>query len=224
MSKNFSHTFPHNFSWHFSAEFFSAKNPQFVALLFTALIHAIIAAWAIFPFSPTIIKQQTLHVSFVAPNSQQKQNESKHSEKFIPATEKQNALKQQKKSEEIAAQKNQNLQNQVEKHTSGRVSQNAVATKSADSEPIFDAEYLNNEAPYYPQAAKNRGIQGNILLEVTVKTDGTALNIRIIKSSGSSILDEAALSAVRDWKFVPARRAGEIVQANVIVPVEFKLI
>lgn len=62
-----------------------------------------------------------------------------------------------------------------------------------------------------------------MLLEVAVKTDGTALNIRIIQSSGSSILDEAALDAVRNWKFVPAQRNGQIVQANVIVPIEFKL-
>lgn len=219
MSKNFSITFSNNFS----AQFFSVRNPQFLALLCTALIHASIAAWAIFPFGSTIIKQQTIHVSFVAPNSQKQQSENNSHEKFIPITEKQNALKQQKKSEISEEQKKQIAQNQIEQKTSGRVDPNAIAAKSADTDPTFDAAYLNNEAPYYPQSAKNRGIQGQVLLEVAVKTDGTALNIRIIQSSGSSILDEAALDAVRNWKFVPAQRNGQIVQANVIVPIEFKL-
>ena len=72
--------------------------------------------------------------------------------------------------------------------------------------------------------ARKRGIQGKVLLDVVVKTDGTPMKVAVSRSSGSSILDEAALEAVRQWRFVPAHRRGEVVQANVLVPVEFKMI
>ena len=48
--------------------------------------------------------------------------------------------------------------------------------------------------------------------------------MQISRSSGSNDLDEAALEAVKQWKFVPARRSGNLTQASVIVPVEFKII
>ena len=205
-------------------QFLSNKNAQFIALVSTALVHGSVVVWTIFPFNQTLFTQQTISVSFVAPSSQKKQKEGNFHNEFTPITEKKNALKQQKKSEAPAQQEKEITQNQIEKQTSGPVSKNSLETQSAENETIFDAAYLKNPAPYYPQSAKNRGIQGKVLLEVTVKTDGSALNVRILKSSGSAILDDAALNAVHSWKFVPAKRAGQIVQANVIVPIEFKLI
>jgi protein TonB len=110
------------------------------------------------------------------------------------------------------------------KQTSGRVDENSLATRAAESEPVFDAAYLNNPAPYYPQVARKRGIQGKVLLAVLVKTDGTAATVDVSRSSGSSTLDAAALDAVKTWKFVPAKRSGRFVEASVMVPVEFKII
>ena len=62
------------------------------------------------------------------------------------------------------------------------------------------------------------------MLDVVVKIDGTPAKVAISRSSGSPILDEAALDAVSQWRFIPARKSGQLIQANVVVPVEFKII
>ena len=48
--------------------------------------------------------------------------------------------------------------------------------------------------------------------------------MRIAESSGTPSLDEAALAAVRQWRFTPARRNGEAAEDVVLVPVSFTLL
>lgn len=90
--------------------------------------------------------------------------------------------------------------------------------------PNFVAAYLNNPAPVYPYAAKSRRESGTVLLRVLVMADGTAGDVKIEKSSGSSSLDQAARDVVfKRWRFVPAKRGDQTVEAWVIVPMEFTL-
>lgn len=106
-----------------------------------------------------------------------------------------------------------------------------VATASADtapqaavpSEPRFDADYLQNPAPVYPALSRKRGEHGVVLLRVYVLADGSADQIEIFESSGFSRLDEAAVRAVKRWRFVPAKLGDETVAAWVRVPVRFDL-
>lgn len=102
-------------------------------------------------------------------------------------------------------------------------SANSKNVDSVESEVIFDAQYLNNPAPIYPSVAKSRGIEGKVLLEVLVSDKGEPLNVKIISSSGSYILDESAFETVKNWQFIPAKKMGKFVQASVIVPIEFKI-
>jgi len=62
-----------------------------------------------------------------------------------------------------------------------------------------------------------------VLLRVLVGRDGAALKVEVDQSSRSRTLDHAALDAVRQWRFVPARRGTETVEAWVRVPVSFRL-
>lgn len=90
--------------------------------------------------------------------------------------------------------------------------------------PNFVAAYLNNPPPVYPYAAKLRRESGEVRLRVLVTADGVAGDVKIEKSSGSSSLDQAARDIVfRKWRFVPAKRGDEAVEAWVIVPVVFEL-
>ncbi len=91
------------------------------------------------------------------------------------------------------------------------------------SAPRFDADYLENPAPAYPLAARRRGLQGTVRLEVLVGRDGRAKEIKLAESSGAPELDEAAQRAVREWRFAPARRGSDPIDASVIVPVRFQL-
>jgi periplasmic protein TonB len=89
--------------------------------------------------------------------------------------------------------------------------------------PSFHAAYLNNPAPEYPAASRRMGEAGEVLLLVQVMPDGRPGEIRLRQSSGYARLDEAAQSAVRRWRFVPARQGDEPVTAWVLVPIRFSL-
>jgi protein TonB len=89
--------------------------------------------------------------------------------------------------------------------------------------PSVGANYLHNPAPEYPQMARRRGEQGRVLIKVLVTSQGDASNVTLEKSSGSNHLDEAAIKAVKNWKFVPARSNNEAVSGYVTVPINFSL-
>lgn len=90
--------------------------------------------------------------------------------------------------------------------------------------PDFVAAYLNNPPPAYPYAAKQRRETGEVRLRVLVLANGTAGDVKIEKSSGSASLDGAARDVVfKRWRFVPAKRGDETVEAWVIVPLVFEL-
>lgn len=99
----------------------------------------------------------------------------------------------------------------------------STETAATISEPIFDANYLDNPAPVYPKLSRQRKEQGVVLLRVHVLASGTADQLEVLESSGFDRLDEAALRAVKRWQFVPAKHGNELVSAWVRVPVRFNL-
>jgi protein TonB len=99
----------------------------------------------------------------------------------------------------------------------------AVVPRESLVAPDFRAAYLNNPPPPYPRSARRSGEQGTVTLRVHVATDGVPTRVELERSSGSPTLDEAALEAVKTWRFVPARRGTDPVAAWVIVPVIFRL-
>jgi TonB family protein len=76
--------------------------------------------------------------------------------------------------------------------------------------------------PDYSDEARRRGTEGDVVLEIVVRRDGSVGEIRIVRGLGSG-LDQRAVSAVRQWRFSPARRHGTPVDVIVEVAVEFKL-
>ncbi len=89
--------------------------------------------------------------------------------------------------------------------------------------PSFDAGYLRNPPPRYPAAARRNGEEGIVALRVVVTPEGAPAKVELDRSSGSAALDSAAITAVKAWRFKPARRGEEAVEATVIVPVVFRL-
>jgi protein TonB len=87
----------------------------------------------------------------------------------------------------------------------------------------FDADYLSNPAPPYPPMSRRLGEQGTVLLSVWVDANGSARLVDLKRSSGHARLDAAARDAVAHWRFVPARRGADPVDAQVLVPVVFRL-
>lgn len=79
--------------------------------------------------------------------------------------------------------------------------------------------------PIYTDLARRSGIEGDVWLEVEVLADGTVGAIEVKKSllSGPGGLDEAAIKAVRQWKYSPATSGGKPVACWVTFPVSFSL-
>jgi protein TonB len=67
------------------------------------------------------------------------------------------------------------------------------------------------------------GEEGRVMLRVYVEASGLASKVEIRTSSGSERLDQAALEAVKRWKFVPARQGDVAIPAHVVVPISFSL-
>jgi len=104
----------------------------------------------------------------------------------------------------------------------------AAATASeppvvASSAPVFDALYLENPRPAYPMLSRRLREQGRVLLRVLVSLEGRATQVQIQGSSGYERLDAAAREAVARWRFVPAQRGEERVDAWVLIPITFSL-
>jgi protein TonB len=76
--------------------------------------------------------------------------------------------------------------------------------------------------PIYTDEARRQRIEGDVILEIVVRSDGSVGNIRVRRSLGGG-LDQRAIDAVRQWRFNPARRHGSAVDVAVEVAVEFKL-
>lgn len=89
--------------------------------------------------------------------------------------------------------------------------------------PNANVSYLRNPKPFYPRVARKRGLEGTVLLSVSVNAKGLVTKLTIKKTSGHSSLDKAALRTVQNWKFQPAKRGNRTISAVVEVPIRFKL-
>jgi len=76
--------------------------------------------------------------------------------------------------------------------------------------------------PVYTDEARRQRIEGDVILEIVVRSDGSVGSIRVKHSLGGG-LDQRAIDAVRQWRFNPARRHGTPVDVAVEVAVGFKL-
>lgn len=95
----------------------------------------------------------------------------------------------------------------------------ATGTPTVKASP----NYLKNQEPEYPLAARRRGQQGVVLLEVTVSPAGRATTVTVKASSGFELLDRAAVRAVAEYEFEPARLGSKAVESRIEVPIRFQL-
>ncbi len=85
-----------------------------------------------------------------------------------------------------------------------------------------DPNYLHRPNPVYPALSKRLREEGTVLLRVNLDAQGIILDISIEKSSGFQRLDQAAHEAVKQWRFVPAKRGQVAMPSSALVPIEFK--
>lgn len=106
--------------------------------------------------------------------------------------------------------------------TARHQSSNSVA-QAAGTTPIKLARPISNPNPMYPPEAVQRRLEGRVILSVTIAATGKVNRVSVAESCGHQVLDQAALDAVRRWRFSPATRDGEPVEWTARLPIRFRL-
>jgi protein TonB len=94
----------------------------------------------------------------------------------------------------------------------------AVPEESVDGK----ARLVRGLSPEYPDAARARGVEGDVRVELVVSPSGAVESARVVRGAGGG-LDEAALRAVRRYQFAPATQGGRPVRVRMSWSVQFRL-
>lgn len=89
--------------------------------------------------------------------------------------------------------------------------------------PASALQYLEAAPPEYPRASRRLNETGNVLLRVYIDERGLPASVQISRSSGFARLDEAALAAVKKWRFKPYAENGQPMAGWAVIPVIFEL-
>ena len=82
---------------------------------------------------------------------------------------------------------------------------------------------MRGDALTYPEFARAQGLQGSVVVGYDVAADGRVLNARIVSAMPEGVFEQAALDAVRGWRFRPGRRKGvESLYEGFVSTIEFK--
>ncbi len=82
---------------------------------------------------------------------------------------------------------------------------------------------LKRTPPEYPERALTRGIEGRVTVEFIIKPNGDVANLTIVNAEPSDIFNEAALSAIKQWKFKQKLVNGVAVEQRTRQTLTFKL-
>lgn len=106
----------------------------------------------------------------------------------------------------------------LEIHPGGLVSASEQAGLSSGR--VKPATVIKKTDPVYPPEAMQEGTEAVVILEALVAEDGTVTGVRIVK--GHQLFDEAAMNAVREWRYSPALLNGQPYPCRVTVTFVFK--
>jgi TonB family protein len=86
---------------------------------------------------------------------------------------------------------------------------------------VMARNLLNKVVPVYPPAAKKAKIQGKVVIDAVIGTDGNVENLRVV--SGPNELQQSSLDAVRQWTYKPYLLNGDPVEVKTTVNVIYSL-
>jgi protein TonB len=102
-----------------------------------------------------------------------------------------------------------------------RVVSDATKTPVRVSSRIVEGMIVQKTVPIYPPIAHAAGVEGTVVLGALIARDGTIQNLHIV--SGSAMLQQAAVDAVRTWRYRPYLLNGDPVEVETTINVIFKL-
>ncbi|WP_269789767.1 energy transducer TonB [Stenotrophomonas sp. Iso1] len=106
-----------------------------------------------------------------------------------------------KESERVEAERQAATRREAEQRSAAQAAAQQAAPKPAAAAPSLRA--VSTPAPRYPADALRSGTSGEVLVELTIGTDGSVTDARVLRATPARVFDREALSAVRRWKFEP---------------------
>ncbi|MGY6217276.1 energy transducer TonB [Methylolobus aquaticus] len=82
---------------------------------------------------------------------------------------------------------------------------------------------LSRVMPRYPPRAERQGLEGSVTLELTINAAGVVSQAAVVAAQPPGVFDEAALEAIRQWRFKPAYRSGRAVEQRARQRISFRL-
>ena len=99
----------------------------------------------------------------------------------------------------------------------------ATAPKAGKDKDVTKPEVMTRVDPKYPEDAKKEKVQGEVVLDAIIGADGKVVSVTAAKSPDDR-LSKAAIDAVKQWTFQPAKDAkGKAVQVKSSITVKFRL-
>jgi protein TonB len=83
----------------------------------------------------------------------------------------------------------------------------------------IDEQPVTQPLPKYPTFAETRGIEGRVVLSITIMPDGSVRDVRVVSASPRGYFEDAAVRAVQRWRYRPSG----VIRTNVIVQMDFEL-
>jgi TonB family protein len=121
-------------------------------------------------------------------------------------------------SRDVGARYNEAAISQAERELVAARELNSAQTNIVSAASLIRTRTVN---PVYPESARKRGIEGWVELAFTVQPNGTVDEVEVRNASPAEVFDDAALRAIRQWRFEPVVRNGEKVQQRAMVRLKF---
>jgi protein TonB len=84
---------------------------------------------------------------------------------------------------------------------------------------VAQANLISSVQPVYPEIAKAARVQGVVLLNAQISKEGVVEDLRVI--SGHALLNDAAIQAVRQWRYRPQMLSGQPIPVVTTITVNF---
>ncbi|MGF1745775.1 TonB family protein [Vibrio minamisatsumaniensis] len=143
-----------------------------------------------------------------------------------PMTEKK-VVKKERPEPKPATQPEKLADNKVDKNMDESANQPQEVNQGvSNQEPVLVTQpsfSARPTPPNYPRQARRRGVEGVATYEIWLDAEGKQIKQALVNSSGALMLDNAALEAIKQWKFSPHTVNGRAIAHRVQIPVRFRL-
>lgn len=223
-----------DFMWALSGTSNIYKHINRYALVYSVFLHVILisALLVYYTFNPStkinstgisttalsvVVVHSNPNVSQFAPKSMPQKQTTKSKPDTTPPVKTVSKTTSPTKPQNKTSQTAKATNSQQAKPTNNKANQNNSPQTYSALLSTGALQYINNSSPSYPYVARQNGWQGTVVLKATITSTGNVTNIMVYNSSGHTVLDNAALVAVGNWKFKNLQNQN----IDVTIPIEF---